>query len=240
MRISVANFLSTPGPFTNYRYLTLGLLSSLWNIYHSITAYFLIDPVHRWYTAKIKVRANNEVQEVRPSQLRITASSCCCYVFREYPPERLGYGTRGLKNLQKHKWFDGFNWLGLQQRTITAPIIPIVRSHTHTPRLTALFPGLPRWATTRKVKPIWILLKQVTVSGSGISWAICKSAPCSRQTTTQALHHSVFYRPDALPAAQTTASKHWRVARLPYVQCTIIAWHAKITLQIIKFSRSIN
>ena len=27
----------------------------------------------------------------------------------------------------------------------------------------------------------WILLKQVTVSGSGISWARCKSAPRSRQ-----------------------------------------------------------
>jgi len=61
---------------------------------------------------------------------------------------------------------------------------------------------------TRNVKPIWILLKQETVSGSGISWAICKSAPCSRQITTPAPHHSVFYRPDALPAAQPTASKH--------------------------------
>jgi len=40
------------------------------------------------------------------------------------------------------------------------------------------------------------------VSGSGISRAICKSAPRSRQTTTQVPHHSVFYRPDALPAAQ--------------------------------------
>jgi len=38
----------------------------------------------------------------------------------------------------------------------------------------------------------------------------CKSAPCSRQTTTPALYHSVFYRLDALPAAQPTASKHWR------------------------------
>jgi len=79
-------------------------------------------------------------------------------------------------------------------------------AHTHT-RLTALCPGLPRWASTRKVKPI---LKQETVSGSGISWAICKSAPCSRQITMPALHHSVFYRPDALPAAQPTVSKHWR------------------------------
>ena len=36
------------------------------------------------------------------------------------------------------------------------------QSHTHT-RLTALCPGLPWWAGTRKVKPIWILLKQETV-----------------------------------------------------------------------------
>jgi len=63
--------------------------------------------------------------------------------------------------------------------------------YTHT-RLTAFFPGLPRWAGTRKVKPIWILLKQETVSGSGISWAICKSALHSRQITTPAPHHSVF------------------------------------------------
>ena len=82
-------------------------------------------------------------------------------------------------------------------------------THTHT-RLTALCPGLPGWAGTRKVKPIWILLKQETVSGSEIGWAICKSAPCSRQITTPAPHHSVFYRPVALPVTQPTASKHWR------------------------------
>ena len=40
--------------------------------------------------------------------------------------------------------------------------------------------------------------------------AICKSAPCSGQITMPAPHRSVFYRPDALPAAQPTASKHWR------------------------------
>ena len=82
-------------------------------------------------------------------------------------------------------------------------------THTRT-RLTALCLGLPRWAGTRKVKPIWILLEQETVSGSGISWAICKSTYRSRQITTPAPHHSVFYRPDALPVAQPTVSKHWR------------------------------
>ena len=87
----------------------------------------------------------------------------------------------------------------------------VTHTHTHThTRLTAPFPGLPRWAGTRKVKPIWILLKQDTVSGSGISWDICKSAPHSRQITTPAPHRWVFYRPDALPATQPTASKHWR------------------------------
>ena len=67
----------------------------------------------------------------------------------------------------------------------------LVGTHTHT-RLTALFPGLPGWAGTREVKPIWILLKQDTVSGSGISWAICNSAPRSRQITMPVPHRSVF------------------------------------------------
>jgi len=89
-----------------------------------------------------------------------------------------------------------------------------IHTQTHT-RLMALCPGLPGWAGTRKIKLIWILLKQETVSGSGISWAICKSTPLSRQITTSAPHHSVFYRPDALPAAQPTDSvKALKVQRL--------------------------
>ena len=68
--------------------------------------------------------------------------------------------------------------------------------------------GTTRVSRYQKGKTIWILLKQETVSGSGISWATCKTAPRSRQITTPAPHHSVFYRPDALPAAQPTASKH--------------------------------
>ena len=91
--------------------------------------------------------------------------------------------------------------------------------HTHT-HLTAVCLGLPGWAGTRKVKPIWILLKQETVSGSGIRWAICKSAPRSRQITTPAPHHSVFYRPDALLAAQPTASVYWR-HHCSYCYCCI-------------------
>ena len=99
-----------------------------------------------------------------------------------------------------------------QKHNASSPIYRMNRGIKTTiyTRLTALCPGLPRWAGTRKVKPIWILLEQETVSGSGISWAICKSASRSRQITMPASHHSFFYRQDALPAAQPTASKHWR------------------------------
>jgi len=82
--------------------------------------------------------------------------------------------------------------------------------YTYTHPFNGPFLGLPRWAGTRKVKPIWILLKKETVSSSGISRVICKSGHRSRQITMQVPHHSVFCRPDALPAAQPTASKHWR------------------------------
>ena len=77
---------------------------------------------------------------------------------------------------------------------IIAIISYLLLLHYYT-RLTALCPGLPGWASTRKVKPIWILLKQETVSGSGISWAVCKPAPCSRQITMPAPHHCPSCRP---------------------------------------------
>jgi len=101
--------------------------------------------------------------------------------------------------------------LGSLQTGPTVAETPNTHTHTHThthTRLMALFQGLISWAGTRKDKPIWILLKHETVSGSGISWAMCKSAPRSRQITMPAPNHSVFYRPDALPATQSTASKH--------------------------------
>ncbi|XP_050524599.1 cGMP-dependent protein kinase, isozyme 2 forms cD5/T2 isoform X1 [Daktulosphaira vitifoliae] len=40
---------------------------------------------------------------------------------RDNPAER-------LTEVQKHKWFDGFNWEGLRNRTLTPPILPKVRS----------------------------------------------------------------------------------------------------------------
>ena len=84
--------------------------------------------------------------------------------------------------------------------------ISVILTNTHKHTFNGPLPGTIRVSRYQKGKPVWILMKQETVSGSGISWAICKSAPRSRQITTPAPHHSVFYRPDALP----TASKHSR------------------------------
>jgi len=52
--------------------------------------------------------------------------------------------------------------------------------------------------------------KQETVSGSGISWAICKSAPRSRQITMPAPHQSVFLQagcPSCRPTNSVKALK---------------------------------
>ena len=54
------------------------------------------------------------------------------------------------------------------------------------------------------MKPIWILLKQETASGSGISWAIRKSAPRSRQITTPAPTTQFFT--DRMPFLHPTNS----------------------------------
>ncbi|XP_067212445.1 cGMP-dependent protein kinase, isozyme 2 forms cD5/T2 isoform X2 [Linepithema humile] len=47
---------------------------------------------------------------------------------RDNPAERLGYQKGGISEIQKHKWFDGFNWEGLRTRTLEPPILPRVQS----------------------------------------------------------------------------------------------------------------
>jgi len=101
----------------------------------------------------------------------------------------------------------------------------IIKHYTHArTRLTALCPGLPRWAGTRKAKPIWILLKQETVSSSGISWAICKSAPRSTQITTPAPHHSNFLQAGcpSLPPNQQRQSTEGKTI---HTHALLYSWH---------------
>ena len=94
-----------------------------------------------------------------------------------------------------------------------------MHARTHTHPFNGFFQDYPGEPVPAKVKPIWILLKQETVSGSGISWAICKSAHHSRQITMPAPHHSVFKgRMPFLPPNQqrqstecTYAQRDWQI-----------------------------
>jgi len=67
---------------------------------------------------------------------------------------------------------------------------PTQKTNTH---LTALFQDNPGEPVPVRENQSGFSLKQETVSGSGISWAICKSASRSRQITTPVPDHSVFY-----------------------------------------------
>jgi len=57
------------------------------------------------------------------------------------------------------------------------------RTHTHTHTFKGPFSRTTWMSRYQKGKTNLDLLKQETVSGSGISWAICKSASHSRQIT---------------------------------------------------------
>jgi len=85
----------------------------------------------------------------------------------------------------------------------------LVATDQHIHMFNSPFSRTNRVSRYQQGKSIWILPTQEKVSGNGISWAICKSAPRSRQITMPAPNTQVFYR-HALPAAQPTASKHWR------------------------------
>jgi len=73
-----------------------------------------------------------------------------------------------------------------QYRVTCQTKLQYTHSHTHTHLFNGPFSGTTRVSRYQKGKPIWILLKQETVSGGGISWAVCKSASRSRQITTPA------------------------------------------------------
>ena len=93
--------------------------------------------------------------------------------------------------------------------------------HTHTHTFSGPFSRTTWVGRYQKGKPNWMLLKQETVSGSGISWAICKSAPRSRQITMPAPHHSVFFtvRMPFLPPNQQRQSTEGSVRNLSACKC---------------------
>lgn len=49
---------------------------------------------------------------------------------RENPQERLGNLKDGIMEIRKNKWFQGFHWAGVQNRALTPPFKPKIRSPT--------------------------------------------------------------------------------------------------------------
>ena len=122
-----------------------------------------------------------------------------------------------LRNLTSFTFWTSFpflEWMKLHISNLINTLIMTVTSHTHThththTRLTVLFPGLPGWTGTRKVKPIWILLKQETESGSGISWAyaICTSLQTDNHASTSPLSFLQAGCPSCRPTNSVRAPK---------------------------------
>ncbi|XP_053367322.1 cGMP-dependent protein kinase 1 isoform X2 [Clarias gariepinus] len=67
-----------------------------------------------------------------PKKITKNAANLIKKLCRDNPSERLGNLKNGVKDIQKHKWFEGFNWEGLRKGTLTPPIIPEVSSATDT------------------------------------------------------------------------------------------------------------
>uniref|UniRef100_A0A673AC95 cGMP-dependent protein kinase n=1 Tax=Sphaeramia orbicularis TaxID=375764 RepID=A0A673AC95_9TELE len=61
-----------------------------------------------------------------PKKITKNAANLIKKLCRDNPSERLGNLKNGVKDIQKHKWFEGFNWEGLKKGTLTPPIIPNV------------------------------------------------------------------------------------------------------------------
>ncbi|KAK3774776.1 hypothetical protein RRG08_019639 [Elysia crispata] len=67
-----------------------------------------------------------------PRKVTKNAASLVKKLCRDNPMERLGYGRGGIREIQKHMWFDSFNWDGLRNTTLKPPIIPHVKSPVDT------------------------------------------------------------------------------------------------------------
>ncbi|XP_070496796.1 cGMP-dependent protein kinase 1 isoform X2 [Chironomus tepperi] len=63
-----------------------------------------------------------------PRNITRNATALIKKLCRDNPSERLGYQRGGIQEIQKHKWFDGFYWEGLRNKTLTPPILPTVKS----------------------------------------------------------------------------------------------------------------
>ena len=119
------------------------------------------------------------------------------------------------------KWFNVQNCISYHfmlrflEKTLDSTFAPTGSVHnytrTHTHPFNGPFSGTTQVSRYRKGNTIWIFVKQETLSGSGISWAECKSAPRCRQITTPAPHYSLFLQAGCPSYRRTSSVKALKV-----------------------------
>lgn len=57
-----------------------------------------------------------------PKHMSRSAVTVIKKLCRDVPAERLGYQKGGVQDIKKSKWFQGFDWDGLANRTLLPPI----------------------------------------------------------------------------------------------------------------------
>jgi len=67
-----------------------------------------------------------------PSNVKLSAKHVIKNLCKFTPSERLGNQKDGASDIRKHKWFQGFHWNGLINRTLRPPIVPQIKGPSDT------------------------------------------------------------------------------------------------------------
>jgi len=156
----------------------------------------------------LKIVHRNMLTNVqKPSHMKLNALTFLHTDFVEF--QRNAYFYMRLQILWKMSWLWNREFGHLSDDASIGPNLSIT-ANTHTHLFNRPLSGTTQVVRYHKVKPIWTLLKQETASGSGISWAICKSAPRSRQITSPAPTTQFFTggMPFLLPNQQHQSSEN--------------------------------
>ena len=172
----------------NRVWATFTLFNITWHnsvhlLWHRVAWWLGLQQRHRYNSQLLRHRVTTTSEAGLLFELKTAQRAMRC----EYLPHRISVSANTCSNYPPRSSFRTQNrtWTNSRKRARWIKCaVRVINNTLHTFSVICL--GLPRWAGIRKVKPIWILLKQETVSGSGSGWAICKSAPRSRQITMPA------------------------------------------------------
>uniref|UniRef100_A0A1A8NH50 cGMP-dependent protein kinase n=1 Tax=Nothobranchius pienaari TaxID=704102 RepID=A0A1A8NH50_9TELE len=105
-----------------------GVCADLWSL--GVFVYELLSgglPFNGSDPLKILTATLHGIDQIEfPKIISNDASDLVKRLCRSNPTERLGGQKNGVKDVQGHKWFEGFSWDGLRKGTLTPPVIPRV------------------------------------------------------------------------------------------------------------------